>query len=179
MSTTEQVSTAVPTGTWQVDRVHSSVGFEVGYQGVSAFSGTVTDFNATLVDGALEGSAQIASVQTKDENLSGHLLSPDFFDAERFPEVGFASDEVTRNGNTVEVDGEVTLKGITKPATLRGTITGPVNDAYGKQRLALKLETTIDRTEFGITWNAPMPDGSNALSNDVTLKADLVLVAAE
>jgi polyisoprenoid-binding protein YceI len=179
MSTTEQVTTAVPTGTWQVDRVHSSVGFEVGYQGVSTFSGTVTDFDATLVDGALEGSAKIATVQTKDENLSGHLLSPDFFDAERFPEVRFASAAVTSNGNTVEIDGEVTLKGVTKQATLRGTITGPVNDPYGKQKLALKLETTIDRTEFGINWNAPMPDGSNALSNNVTLKADLVLVAAE
>jgi polyisoprenoid-binding protein YceI len=179
MSTTEQIGTAVPTGTWQVDRVHSSVGFEVAYQGVATFSGTVTDFDATLVDGALEGAAQIASVHTKDENLTGHLLSPDFFDAERFPEVRFAAAAVTRDGNKVEIDGEVTLKGVTKPATLRGTISGPVNDPYGKQKLALKLETTIDRSEFGITWNAPMPDGSNALSNDVTLKADLVLVAAE
>jgi polyisoprenoid-binding protein YceI len=179
MSTTEQIGTAVPTGTWQADVVHSSVGFEVPYMGLATFSGTVTDFDATLTDGRLEGTARIASVQTKDENLTGHLLAPDFFDAEQFPEVGFTAEAVTRDGNKVEIDGEVTLKGVSQPATLRGTITGPVTDPYGKQKLALKLETTIDRTQFGINWNAPMPDGSNALSNDVTLQADLVLVAAE
>jgi polyisoprenoid-binding protein YceI len=179
MSTTEQIRTEVPTGTWQADVVHSSVGFEVPYQGLGAFSGTVTDFDATLTDGSLAGAARIASVHTKDENLKAHLLAPDFFDAERFPEVRFAANAVTRDGNDVEVDGEVTLKGVTKPATLRGTITGPVTDPYGKQKIALKLETTIDRTQFGIVWNAPMPDGGNALSNEVTLKADLILVAAE
>ncbi len=179
MSITEQAETEVPTGTWQADVVHSSVGFEVAYMGLSTFSGTVTDFDATLTDGRLDGAARIASVQTKDENLSAHLLSPDFFDAERFPELRFASEQVTRDGNEVEVAGEVTLKGVTQPAILRGTITGPATDPYGKARIALKLETTIDRTQFGITWNAPMPDGGNALSNEVTLKADLILVAAE
>jgi polyisoprenoid-binding protein YceI len=179
MSTTEQIRTDVPTGTWQADVVHSSVGFEVPYLGVSTFSGTVTDFDATVTDGRLAGAARIASVHTKDENLTGHLLAPDFFDAERFPEVRFAANAVTRDGNEVEIDGEVTLKGVTQPAVLRGTIAGPTTDPYGKERIALKLETTIDRTQFGINWNAPMPDGSNALSNDVTLKADLVLVAAE
>lgn len=179
MSTTEQIRTEVPAGTWQTDVVHSSVGFEVPYMGLATFSGTVTDFDATLTDGRLAGAARIASVHTKDENLTAHLLAPDFFDAERFPEVRFAANAVTRDGNDVEVDGEVTLKGVTKPATLRGTITGPVTDPYGKQKIALKLETTIDRTQFGITWNAPMPDGSNALSDNVTLQADLVLVAAE
>lgn len=179
MSTTEQIRTEVPTGTWQADVVHSSVGFEVPYMGLSTFSGTVTDFDATLTDGRLVGAARIATVHTKDENLTGHLLAPDFFDAERFPEVRFAANAVTRDGNEVEVDGEVTVKGVTQPATLRGTITGPVTDPYGKEKIALKLETTIDRTAFGINWNAPMPDGSNALSDDVTLQADLVLVAAE
>jgi polyisoprenoid-binding protein YceI len=179
MSTTEQIGTAVPTGTWQADVVHSHVGFEVPYLGVSTFSGTVTDFNATLTDGRLDGAARIASVQTKDENLTGHLLAPDFFDAEQFPEVGFTAESVTRNGDKVEIDGEVTIKGVTQPATLRGTIAGPITDPYGKQRLALKLETTVDRTKFGINWNAPMPDGSNALSDHVTLQADLALVAAE
>jgi polyisoprenoid-binding protein YceI len=179
MSTTEQARTAVPTGTWQADVVHSSVGFEVPYMGLSAFSGTVTDFDATLTDGRLAGAARIATVHTKEENLTAHLLSPDFFDAERFPEVRFAGTSVVRDGDQVEIDGEVTLKGVTKPATLRGTIAGPTTDPYGKERIALELETTIDRTGFGITWNAPMPDGSNALSNEVTLRADLVLVAAE
>ena len=177
MSITEQITTAVPTGTWQIDLVHSSVGFEVPYMGLATFNGEVKDFDATLTDGHLAGAARIASVVTKDENLETHLLSPEFFDAERFPEVKFAAEDITQNGDKIEVAGEVTLKGVTQPATLRGTITGPVTDPYGREKIALKLETTIDRTEFGITWNAPMPDGSNALSNEVTLKADLVLVA--
>jgi polyisoprenoid-binding protein YceI len=179
MSITEQIRTEVPTGTWQADVVHSHVGFEVPYMGLATFTGSVKDFDATLTDGRLQGAARITSLVTKDENLQTHLLAPDFFDAEQFPEVRFAANRITRNGDKVEVAGEVTLKGVTKPATLRGTVTGPVTDPYGKEKIALSLETTIDRTQFGITWNAPMPDGSNALSNEVTLQADLVLVAAE
>jgi polyisoprenoid-binding protein YceI len=164
MTVTEQNTVAIPTGTWTADRVHSSVGFEVPYMGVATFSGEVKDFEATLTDGRLSGSAQIASLVTKDENLQAHLLSPEFFDAERYP--------------TVELDGEITIKGVTRPATLTGTITGPVTDPYGNERYGLSLVTAIDRTQFGITWNAPMPDGSNALADEVTLKADLSLVKA-
>ena len=90
MSTTEQHSVqtqALPTGTYGADRVHSTVAFEVAYMGIGLFSGTVSDFDAQLADGRLTGAARIATLQTKDENLTGHLMSPDFFDAERHPEV--------------------------------------------------------------------------------------------
>ncbi len=86
MSITEQQDTHIPTGTFGADRVHSSVAFEVGYMGIGAFSGTVTDFDASLADGRLSGSARIESLETKDENLHAHLMAPDFFDAERHPE---------------------------------------------------------------------------------------------
>jgi polyisoprenoid-binding protein YceI len=175
--TTTQQETGIPTGTFQADTVHSSVGFEVPYA-VATFSGSVTDFQASLVDGRLEGSAKIASLQTKDENLQAHLLSPEFFDAERHPEVSFNGD-LSRDGDKATVEGEITLKGITKPVTLEGTIVGPAVDHFGKTRVGLKLETTIDRTQFDINWNMPLPNGEPALSNDVTLKADLTLVAAE
>jgi len=176
MSTTEQ-TVASPTGTWQVDTVHSAVEFEVPYMGVATFSGSVKQFEATLADGELSGSAEIASIVTKDENLQAHLLSPEFFDAERYPRVSFRG-PVRGNGSEIEVDGEITIKGISRPATLTGTVTGPVTDPYGNERYGLSLRTTIDRTEFGITWNAPMPDGSGALADAVTLKADLSLVKA-
>jgi polyisoprenoid-binding protein YceI len=179
MSTTEQNTVSIPTGTWTADVVHSSVAFEVQYLAVSTFNGTVKEFEATLADGLISGSAKIATLVTKDENLQAHLLSPDFFDAERFPEVSFASTSVESNGDQVSFEGSVTIKGVTQPATLTGTITGPVTDPYGNQRIGLKLETTIDRTQFGINWNAPLPDGSNALADDVTLKADLTLVEAK
>ncbi len=175
-STIEQ--TTIPAGTWKADTVHSSVAFEVPYA-VATFSGEVPEFEASLEDGKLTGVAQIASLTVKDENLQAHLLSPEFFDAERNPEVRFEGSNIKRDGDKVTVDGEVTIKGITKPATLSGTITGPAIDHFGANRVGLKLETTIDRTEHDIKWNMPLPSGEPALANEVTLKADLTLVAQE
>ncbi len=168
---------AVPTGTLHADVVHSSLGFEVRYMGISLFRGEVKDFDASLVDGRLTGAARIASLETKDENLHAHLLSAEFFDAEHHPEIAL-SGEVVPAADGIEVDGELTIKGVTRPATLKGTLTGPVTDPYGNARYGLDLRTTIDRTEFGLDWNADMPDGTKALSNKVTLKAELSLVAA-
>ncbi len=176
MSTIQQ-ETEIPTGTFVADTVHSNVGFEVPYA-VATFTGSVTEFEASLVEGRLEGSAKIGSLQTKEENLQAHLMSPEFFDAERNPTVSFSGD-LSRDGDKATVDGEITLKGITKPATLTGTIVGPAVDHFGKTRVGLKLETTVDRTHFDINWNMPLPNGEPALSNDVTLKADLTLVAQE
>ena len=180
MSITEQTAqaVAVPTGTYNADTVHSSVAFEVEYMGVGAFGCSVKDFNASLVDGRLSGAARIASLETKDENLHAHLMSPEFFDAERYPEVSFSTGEVSTDGGEIELTGEITIRGISQPTTLRGTIVGPVTDPYGNERFGLKLQTTVDRTAFGITWNSDMPNGSKALSDDVTLKADLALVKA-
>ena len=178
MSTIERQSTETPTGTFAADTVHSSVGFEVPYA-VATFSGTVTDFEATLADGRLEGSARIESIQLKDENLQAHILSPEFFDAERHPEVTFVSRSITRDGDAVEIEGDLTMKGITQPATLTGTATGPAVDHFGATRLGLQLETTVDRTTFDMNWNMPLPNGEPALANEVTLKAELTLVSQE
>jgi polyisoprenoid-binding protein YceI len=179
MSITERKSVSIPAGTWTVDPVHSSVGFEVEYLGVATFTGTVKDFDATLAEGLVSGSARIASIETKDANLTAHLQAPDWFDAERYPEVSFASTSVTGEGTQVEFEGTVTIKGATRPATLTGTITGPVTDPYGNPRVGIQLETTLDRTQFGLNWNAPMPDGTNALADEVTLRAVLSLVEAK
>ena len=175
MTTIEQPAQTIPVGTWQADTVHSALTFEVPYA-VATFSGEVTGFEASLEDGALAGSGRIETLQVKDENLRAHLLSPEFFDAERHPAVGFASSAIRRDGDAVEVEGELTLKGVTKQVTLRGTATGPAVDHFGATRLGLALQTTIDRTEFDIAWNMPLPTGEPALANDVTLKADLTLV---
>jgi polyisoprenoid-binding protein YceI len=174
MSTTEQQQA---TGTFAADPVHSHVGFEVPYA-VATFSGEVTDFTATLVDGHLEGSAKIESIKLKDENLQTHVLSPEFFDAERHPVLTF-SGELARDGDRATIDGEITMKGITRPATLEGTIVGPTVDHFGATRVGLKLDTVVDRTDFDMKWNMPLPNGEPALGNEVTLKADLTLVAQE
>jgi polyisoprenoid-binding protein YceI len=176
MSTLESTTTLAPAGTtWVADRVHSSVSFEVEYAGVSIFRGSFRDFDATLEGSSLSGSARVASVDVKDEQLNGHLQSPDFFDAERHPEISFRADQlaVTDDG-TVAGPGELTIKGITKPVELKGRLaSAPTVDPFGRERLGLTLETAIDRNDFGVAWNAPNQSGGNYLGDEVTLKADL------
>ncbi len=182
MTTITETKTALPTGTWQLDPVHSHVGFAVDYI-IGTFRGTFSPIEATLEvaeDGTakLTGSAPVSGVKVQDENLAAHLQSPDFFDAERAPEITFATTDIRRDGDRVEVDGELTVKGATLPIQLEGTITDPADDPYGGVRIGLDLSTTIDRTAFGIDWNNPLPNGEPSLANEVTLTAQLYLVKA-
>jgi polyisoprenoid-binding protein YceI len=166
---------ALPTGTWTADKIHSTVGFAVPYL-AGTFQGTFSDFDALLSDGALRGTAEVGSVQVKDPNLEGHLQSPDFFDAERFPQLSFEAHEVSRSGDGLTIAGELTLKGHTEPVEIRGHINDPAPDPYGGERFGLQLEATVDRTKFGLNWNNPLPSGDPALANEVTIIVDLQLV---
>src|SRR3954467_10156397 len=170
-TTTEQ---AVPTGTWSADKVHSNIGFAVDYM-AGTFTGSFSDFDASATDGVLRGSAKVASVQVKDPNLEQHLQSPDFFDAERNPELTFESKNITRDGDELKIDGEITVKGHTEPVEITGVITDPFDDSFGGTRFGLKAETKVDRTKFGVSWNNPLPSGEPALSNEVTIIVDLQL----
>jgi polyisoprenoid-binding protein YceI len=162
--------------TWTLDPVHSSIGFEIAYMG-GTFRGHFNDVDASLADGRLEGSARVASVQVKDENLEAHLQSPDFFDAERHPELRFESSDFERDGDRVVVRGEITIKGVTRSVELQGTIGAPTPKGDGREVIAVNLDTVIDRTDFGVDWNMPLPDGSPALSNKVALTAGLYLTS--
>jgi polyisoprenoid-binding protein YceI len=149
MSTTDvQV---LPAGAWQVDKIHSNIGFAVDYM-AGTFHGTFSDFDAATADGVLTGSAKVASVQVKDENLAGHLQGPEFFDAQAHPELAFASNAISR-----------------------GEISDPIADPHGGERFGLKLQTVVDRDKFAISWNNPLPSGEPALSNEVTIIAELQL----
>jgi len=171
MSTIAPSKQLAPAGTWTADPVHSNVSFEIAYAGVNTFRGSFREFTATLTDGRLEGTAKVASVDVKDEQLGGHLQTPDFFDAERFPEITFRSDDLEH--------GELTIKGVTRPIELTATISEPNVDPFGRERLGLRLEATIDRNQFGISWNAPNQGGGNYLGEDVKLIAELALVRQE
>jgi len=158
----------------------AAVGFAVDYM-VGTFRGTFSPIEAKLEvpevgTAKLTGSAPVSGVKVQDENLAAHLQSPEFFDAERAPEITFASTDIRRDGDRVEVDGELTIKGASLPVHLEGTITDPAEDPYGGVRIGLNLTTTVDRTQFGIDWNNPLPSGEPALGNDVTLTADLSFV---
>ncbi|MGH3042254.1 MAG: YceI family protein [Gaiellaceae bacterium] len=175
-------TTIAPTGTWTLDPVHSIVGFEVAYM-VGTFKGRFHEVSATLTaaeDGAvtLEGTAAVASVDVKDETQNAHMQSPDFFDAERFPELRFTAEDISLAGDTVTANGEITIKGVTKPVTVTGTVSPPIADPWGNQRLGIEVTATVDRTDFGLNWNNPLPSGDLALANVVTIIAELQFVQA-
>lgn len=178
---TEQ--TAIPTGVWKSDPVHSTVGFSVKHMVVATFRGDFEDFDVTLAndDGnpRLYGAVKAESIQVRDENLNAHLLSPEFFDVERTPEITFTSSAIKVDGDELVVDGKLTIKGTTKDVVARGRITGPVEHFAGGERVGVDLETVVDRTDYDLNWNAPLPQGGVAVQNEVTLTVHLELAQAE
>ena len=165
-------------GTYAADPVHSSFGFAVRYQGVSIFRGTLDGVQATLAGGRLEGTAQVESISIRTpEQFRAHVLSAEFFDAANHPEVTFESTELDlREDGTAVVKGDLTIKGITKPIEATGSWTAPAADAFGNTRGHLNLEAVIDRSEWDMNWNMPLPSGGNVLANDVTLTVEISLV---
>jgi polyisoprenoid-binding protein YceI len=165
-------------GSYVADPVHSSFGFSVLYQGVSLFRGTLDEVAATLGDGRLEGRGAVESISIRTpEQFRAHVLSAEFFDAENHPEVVFTSSDVDlADDGTAKVTGELTIKGITRPVEATGTWTAATPDAFGNTRGHLNLEAVVDRTQFDMNWNAPLPSGGNALANDVKLSVDLALI---
>ena len=182
MSTTIETTTTIPVGTWNVDPTHSHVGFELDYMG-GVFRGSFSPVEATFAvyehaNARLEGSAQAEAVKVQDENLNAHLLSPEFFDVSRTPVLAFEATEIRPTGDHLVVNGELTIKGTTRPVELRGTISEPLTDAYGRERVTLKLTGEVDRTDFGLDWNIALPTGEPALSNEVRLVAELYFIKA-
>jgi polyisoprenoid-binding protein YceI len=179
MTTTAE--STIPTGTWQSDPVHSSVGFAVRHA-VGTFRGSFDEFEAILSDEGgeprLTGQVPVKSVQVKDENLETHLLSPEFFDSDRAPEIRFESTKIARDGDGIVVDGELSVKGTSNPVAARGTLSGPIPGPDGNERLGIDLETKVDRHDYGLDWNMDLPDGSKMLGDEVTLSVHLELVEA-
>jgi polyisoprenoid-binding protein YceI len=179
----QQSQQQLEAGTYGIDPVHSSASFAVKHMVVATFRGRFEDFDATLTvdqdgDAKLVGTVDANSIVVKDENLAGHLKSPDFFDTERYPEFKFESTEIRRNGDQIEVDGQLTIKGNTESVTGTGTLVGPHEDIAGSTKVGVTLETIVDRTKFGLNWNAPLPKGGFALDNDVNLTIELELAKA-
>jgi len=172
--------TKLPAGTWKLDPTHSSASFAVKHMVVATFRGRFEQIDATLTVGEdgtsrLEGTVDANSIVVKDENLQAHLGAPDFFDTERHPQLRFSSDSIRRDGDELVLDGELTIKDHTHPIEARGTITGPHETLGGAIKIGVALETVIDRTQFGLEWNAPLPKGGFALANDVKLTVELEL----
>ena len=170
----DTTASVIPTGTWAIDPVWSSLEFEVRKIGLIPIKGRVPGFSGTIEGGdrpTIEGTVDAVSITTFDDTRDAHLRSPDFFDAERFPELHFESTAVAVEGGRLVVTGDLTIKGTTKPVELRGTYLGAGADPYGNDRIGIELEGNVDRTDFGLNWNAPLPGGGFLLPNEVTLRA--------
>jgi polyisoprenoid-binding protein YceI len=176
MTTQTEAKIEIPTGTWAIDPVHSNASFEVEHAGVSVFRGGFKPIDGKLTAGesglVLEGAVEVASISIDDENIRPHLLSPEFFDVERNPRITYRSTAISGAPDDLAVTGELGMAGVSLPVTARGRLRGPI-DAGGSQKLALSLETSIDRTAFGMNWQMELPSGGQALANEVRLIVDL------
>lgn len=174
MSSTVQQS--LPAGTWQADPIHSSASFRVKHFGVSTFRANFGEINATYSPDGLVGVVPVESISITQPDFRGHLLAEDFFHAEQHPELRFASTELRRSEDgSLEVDGELTIKGITKPIAAHGTASEPGEDPFGGSRFAVELSAELDRRDFGLDWQAELPGGKPALDYPVTLEIVLEL----
>lgn len=172
MSTT--TITTIPTGTYALDPTHSNVGFEIRHLGIATVRGAFRSFegkiDATGDAPRLEGSVEVASIDTGEVNRDGHLQAPDFFDAQQYPQITFHSTATDVAGDgAIRLRGEITIKDVTKPIELTGTLALNGEDPWGNERIGLELETKIDRRDFGLSYNQTLPNGNLLLSNEVKL----------
>lgn len=160
--------------TWQIDPLHSELSFRVRHL-VSRVSGTFGEWSGTIVAEPTQlrgGSVQVAiktgSIDTGNDRRDGHLRSGDFFDAETHPEITFRSQRVEVKGEALKVHGLLTMRGVTKPVVLEGRYLGKTRDGQGKERIGFEAETTINRQDYGVSWNN-LVEGSAMVGDEVTI----------
>ncbi len=179
MSTTEQ-TTHTDSGRQLagLDPIHSSIGFAVKHSGVMTFRGTFGEFDAQLVDGRLAGTAKVASVIVDDPNLAGHLQTPDFFDAEQYPELRFVSHSIEREGERVSIAGDLTLKRRRAPGRDRRHVLRADHGRLRKRADRARPRDHDQPPRLRVSWNADLPGGGSMLDDDVVITANLALVQA-
>jgi polyisoprenoid-binding protein YceI len=177
---TQTIQQQVPTGAYVVDPVHSSIGFAVVHNGVSTFRSGFGGYEARLSGGEsprLEGSVDVASIQIDEAQLKGHLLSPEFFDAERYPQLRFESSalELAEDGS-VTIRGELEIRSEKREVEASGRFVQLGADLIGKARVGLSLQASVDRRSFGLDWQAELPSGGEVLDYEVSIAVELELV---
>lgn len=174
---------SVTTGTWTLDASHSEIGFTVRHAGISKVRGQFKDAAATLqvgetlTDSKVTATIQTASFDSGDVNRDGHVKGEDFFDVEKFPEITFVSRHVKANGNSFDLVGDLTIKGVTKEVSIETEFNGVAVDPFGNTRAGVSGETTISRKDFGLTWNAVLEAGGVLVSDKVVINLELAFIA--
>jgi polyisoprenoid-binding protein YceI len=177
---TQTIQQQVPVGAYVVDPVHSSIGFAVVHNGVSTFRSGFGDYEVRLSGGErprLTGTVEVAGIEIDEPNLKGHLLSPEFFDAERYPQLRFESSEldVAEDGSAT-IRGELEIRGEKHRVEASGRFAQLGEDLAGNARVGLSLAATVDRRSFGLDWQAELPSGGEVLDYEVSIAVELELV---
>ncbi|MGO8904096.1 MAG: YceI family protein [Solirubrobacteraceae bacterium] len=177
-------SSVLPEGTWKVDPVHSSVEFQVKHLGIANVKGQFTEFEGTLEVGHGEvnayGTVNVASVDTRQSQRDDHLRSPDFFDAENFPQITFRSVNVRAlDEDSFEIEGDLTIHGVTKRVSLNAALEGRETDPQGNERVGLSASGQINRSEYDMKFNAALGSGNMVVSDKVKIQLDISAVKAD
>jgi polyisoprenoid-binding protein YceI len=185
MSAPTLTATLPATGTYALDPSHAHVGFKVRHLMVSKVRGGFSDVAATVTvadeptDSSIEVIVGVASIDTHDDQRDAHLRSPDFFDVEAHPSMTFRSTAVRHlGGDRWQVDGELSLHGVTAPLTLVATFEGKVQDPWGNERIGFTATGEVDREVFGLTWNAALETGGVVVGRQVQLEIEAEFVRA-
>ncbi len=167
---------------WTIDPTHSEIGFKVKHMMFTNVKGFFNDytaditFNDDLKEADLQFEAKINSIFTNNADRDNHLKSADFFDADQFPSLKFKSTQISGSGDDYEIKGDLTIKGITRPVTLKGEFSGLMSDPWGNTKVGLNLAGKINRKDFGLTYNAALETGGVLVGEDVQLNAEVQLV---
>jgi polyisoprenoid-binding protein YceI len=177
------VLATLPAGTYTIDPSHSRVGFSARHAMVTKVRGSFNEYSgsATVADGkasiAIEISA--ASIDTRSADRDGHLQSPDFFDVVNFPKINFKSTSVKDGGAGIVVDGELTIKDVTRPLSIEFEYTGTAKDPFGNDRFGFEGQAEINRKDFGLTWNAALETGGLLVSENIKLEFEISTIASK
>lgn len=170
--------------TWSFDKAHSSIGFSVRHMVISKTRGTFGDFDGTvnfdganLEKGAADITIQMASINTENDARDNHLRSADFFDVEKFPTMTFKSKKITAGkDNSFIMTGDLTMKGVTREVRIECELNGTMSDPKGGTRAGFSGSTTINRQDFGVSFNSALADGSLVVGNDVDIQLEIELI---
>ena len=181
---TERGIVRVPPGTWNVDPAHSTIGFKVKHLMISTVRGQFREFEGTIEAAEegpqysrVRGSVEVASIDTGNGDRDAHLRSPDFFEAEQYPQIRYESTRIQHLGEgRYLVAGNLTVRDVTREVEMHATVDGVAKDPWGVERVGISVRGSIDRTDFGLTWQQKLAAGGLLVGEEVSIEIDVSAV---